>query len=259
MSSVDQTPRTLSLTRAYNILTHVQSASAIVFSAYVVIHSTQILSANFGGVGLANRSLLLTRPFYQDKGMETVLVLGSAIVHVATGLAKFGLRVYWKQINTATHSSLLPYHRLIGHLQLPFIGLHYYLTRILPIQKYGDSSFIDFSYIGWGLQNRPIFTYGLHTTLVLGSVYHTVSGLSFIYSRYFKKSKLSEPKVPQHGKSVEQQQLNFKTKHNQQLKKALVAALSLSLISGLVIIGRDTKTIPLRLDFESMYSKILCN
>ncbi|KAI9277623.1 hypothetical protein BY458DRAFT_504633 [Sporodiniella umbellata] len=257
MAAADREQKHFTLTRAYSILTNVQSASAIAFSTFAIIHGSQIISANFGGETLANRSLLLTRPFYQDKGIETVVVLGSSIVHVVTGLAKAGVRAYWKQPANKTATTLLPYHRLVGYMQIPLLGFHYYLVRTLPIQKYGDSSFIDFSYIAWGLQNRPIFTYSLHTMLVMGGVYHAVSGIGFIYSRYFKKPK-AVASVPQHSKSVEQQQNRAQSKRNQRVKRGVVAAVSFTLISGLVIIGRDTVKIPLRLDFEKMYSKLLC-
>ncbi|KAG0950803.1 hypothetical protein G6F57_001895 [Rhizopus arrhizus] len=260
MPSVDSSSKPLTLSRIYGTLTIVQSVSAAVYSVYVLIHGVQLVSANFGGVELANRTLPLTRPLYQEKGTEIVLVVGSALVHLFSGIAKFGIRAYWKRFGQDTsHPALLPYHRFVGHMQVPALLLHYYLVRLLPIQKYGDSSFIDFSYIGWGLQNRPKFTYALHTTLIVGSMYHAVSGMSFIYARYLKKGKSTEKaaQVAQHSKSVEQHVLIEKYKRNQRIKKGLVAALSITLISSLVIIGKDTTKIPLRLDFESMYSKII--
>ncbi|CEG71257.1 hypothetical protein RMATCC62417_07015 [Rhizopus microsporus] len=251
----------VTLTHIYGTLTTIQSASALAFSTFVLMHGAQVISANVGGAQLANRTLLLTRPIYQDKGIETTLVVGSALVHVASGLAKFSIRLYWKQFghNTA-HPALLPYHRLVGHLQIPVVILHFYLTRLLPIERYGDSSFIDFGYIAWGLQNRPIFTYGLHITLILGSMYHAVSGVNFVFERLFGKKKMiadKTSKVSQHSKSVEQQSINNRINRQRLLKKGAFAALSLGLVSGLVIISRDTTKIPLRFDFESMYSKIV--
>jgi hypothetical protein len=115
---------------------------------------------------------------------------------------------------------------------VPLAGLHYYLVRSVPIQYYGDSSFIDFGYIAWGLQNKPIFTYGLHTALAVAATYHIVSG-----TRYLLKKRAQKK---QHW-----------------IEKSVIAGLSIAFISGLFIIGKQTKKIPLRLDFEKMYQRII--
>ncbi|KAI7895006.1 uncharacterized protein EV154DRAFT_477781 [Mucor mucedo] len=223
MSSLGTSPRPfLSLQKTYGILTKVQAGSAVVFSTFVVMHGAQIVSANVGGSSLANNWIMLGRPFYQDEHLEGLLVTGSALTHVAAGLAKLGIRLYWNK-KTGQGSHLLPYHAATGYALIPLAGLHYYLVRHLPVDYYGDSSFIDFGYIAWGLQNKPVFTYGLHLALVVAGVYHSVSGIQVALGQLKKKKKPSHTKIPQHGKSVEQQKINEEVSKKHMWKGGLVA------------------------------------
>jgi hypothetical protein len=264
MSSLGTAPRPfLSLQKTYGFLTKVQAGSAAVFSIFTTIHGVQLLAANVGGAHLANHWIILGRPFYQDEHLESILVTGSAVTHVLAGLAKLGIRLYWKNNAIVNNPALLlPYHGLSGYLLIPLVGLHYYLVRSLPIDYYGDSSFIDFGYIAWGLQNKPIFTYGLHTTLVVGAAYHIISGARLAFSRLSRKSNKKAvisgvSKVPQHGKSVEQKSIDHQIQRRQLIRHSFVVGVSLALISTLIIIGKDTKKIPLRFDFQKMYSRIV--
>lgn len=265
-SSLGTTPRPfLSLQKTYNFLTKVQSGSAVVFSIFTALHGTQLLVANVGGAQLANHWIMVGRPIYQDQHLEGILVTGSAITHVLASLAKLGIRLYWNKgaISTASNTATLPYHGLAGYLLIPLAGLHYYLVRSLPIDYYGDSAFIDFGYIAWGLQNKPIFTYGLHTTLIVAAAYHMVSGAKLAFQRLGRSNKKTIAaasaggKVPQHGKSVEQKKIDTQLQKRRNIKNGIVVGVSVALLSSLIIIGKDTKKIPLRLDFAKMYSRII--
>lgn len=264
MSNLGTTPRPfLSLSKAYGLLTKVQTTSAVVFSTFAAIHGAQLLAANVGGAYLANHWLMVGRPFYQDEHMEGILVTGSAVTHVLAGLAKLGIRLYWNRNNNLSaaitqpnENNVLRYHGLTGYLLIPLAGLHYYLIRALPIDYYGDSAFIDFGYIAWGLQNKPIFSYGLHTALVVAASYHMVSGIKYVFQRKSRSTKsIDSPKVPQNDNSANEKII--KQKQNHWVQKGIITGLSLALISSLVIIGRDTKKIPLRLDFAKMYARII--
>ncbi|GAA5802418.1 hypothetical protein HPULCUR_007883 [Helicostylum pulchrum] len=258
MSSFGTSPRPfLSPQKVYGLLTKVQNGSAIVFSVFAVTHGVQILGANIGGSSLANNWIMLGRPFYQDEHLEGILVTGSILTHVTAGLAKLGIRLYWNT-NIKKNPALLPYHGLTGYLLIPLAGLHYYLVRHLPIDYYGDSAFIDFGYIAWGLQNKPIFTYGLHTALIVAAAYHMVSGAKIaIWGRSKTQLPVANGKVPQHGKSIQQKNINDRLKKRQLIRHGIVATVSVALISSLIIVGRDTKKIPLRLDFAKMYASII--
>jgi hypothetical protein len=261
MSSFGTEPRPfLSLSKTYGLLTKVQNASAYVFTSFTVIHGAQLLAANVGGSRLSNHWILLGRPFYQDEHLEKVLVTGSALAHVLAGLAKAGIRLYWNRNNNKSiskqPSTLLPYHHLAGYALIPLTGLHFFLVRSLPIDYYGDSAFIDFGYVAWGLQNKPVFTYGLHTALIVGASYHMVSGAKQLFKRKSKK-QVPESKIPQHSRAVEQKKADDRHRKQQMIQKGVVVGLSLALISSMIIIGNDTKKIPLRLDFAKMYARII--
>ncbi|GAN02166.1 conserved hypothetical protein [Mucor ambiguus] len=256
----------LSLTKAYSLLTKAQTTSAVVFSTFAAIHGVQLLAANVGGASLANHWLIVGRPFYQDEHMEGILVTGSAVTHVLAGLAKLGIRLYWnrnKQLTAAiappnNENNVLRYHGLTGYLLIPLAGLHYYLVRGLPIDYYGDSAFIDFGYIAWGLQNKAIFSYGLHTALVVAASYHMVSGIKYVFQRKSRPVEaVDSAKVPLNGRSIAVDQKATKQKKGILIQKSIIAGLSVALVSSLVIIGRDTKKIPLRLDFAQMYARII--
>ncbi|KAI8877226.1 hypothetical protein K501DRAFT_288502 [Backusella circina FSU 941] len=208
--------------KIYNALTKIQTISAFTFSGFVLMHGAQILGANVGGSRYANYAIMNFRPIYQDAHLEGILVTGSAMTHVLAGLAKAAMRPS-RKINR---------HRLAGYALIPTVGLHYYLVRSIPIKYYGDSAFIDFGYIAWGLQNRPWFTYGLHVALALATGYHVVYGAQYLVKR------------------------RSSSNNSKKIKNALAAGLGLALVSGLVIIGRDTKKIPLRIDFQKMYSMV---
>ncbi|KAI8382270.1 hypothetical protein BD560DRAFT_386127 [Blakeslea trispora] len=246
-SPIGTTPRPfLTTQKAYQLLTKVQNASAIAFTTFSIIHGAQIMAANIGGARLSNHWILLGRTFYQDQHTEGLLVTGAGLLHVLAGLGKYGLRVYWKQPANDTH-------RAMGYFLIPLMGLHYCLVRYLPIQYYGDSSFIDFGYVAWGLQNRPVMTYGLHTALILTATYHIVGGIQKLFH---KPTQTPSSSVPQHGHNITHQQVQRQLRHKRRWQKSIIAGISIVLISGMVVIARDTKKIPLRHDFEQMYNTL---
>ncbi|KAI7902989.1 uncharacterized protein BX663DRAFT_509119 [Cokeromyces recurvatus] len=234
MSTSSQRPF-LSLPKTYYILTKVQNISAIAFSTFTVVHVSQLLAANVGGVQLSNRMLMLGRPFYQDQHIEGLVITGAAVTHAMAGMGKWLIRYYWRTPNN--NNSTYSLHSLSGYLLIPLMGLHYILVRNLPKHYYGDSSFIDFGYVAWGLQNRPLFTSILHVGLIMTSTYHIMNGFKYLINGNKKKS-------------------THKQRYQVIFERGLVACTSLALISSLFIIGKETKKIPLRLDFEKIYKQI---
>lgn len=245
------------LAKVYGTLTTIQSASAVIFSSFLVIHGVQVAAATFGGPEASNRLLLLGRPVYQDEHTEGLLVTGSVIVHVASGLGKAGIRWCWdrsqknKKNNKEGRSSsntvqgeginnnnavLFPYHRAVGYLIGPALYLHFDLVRSLPRKYFGDSSMVDFSHIAWGLQNYPVVTYGLHSILIGTVAYHLVGGMPAAVRRTFKP-KSKKPVGP----------------------SCLMAAVLIGsfTFSGMLAIGRQTRKIPLRHDYAQIYQSVV--
>src|SRR4051812_42995233 len=83
------------LPQAYGYLTIVQSGTAIVFSTVLATHLSAIALANFGGIDLTNKAMILGRVFYQHRLLEPIVVIGAFSGHVLSGLAKRGIKLYW--------------------------------------------------------------------------------------------------------------------------------------------------------------------
>ncbi|KAI9321427.1 hypothetical protein BX666DRAFT_1902030 [Dichotomocladium elegans] len=236
----------MSLVKIYGNLTTIQSASAVVFSAFAFVHGSQIAVATIGGPDMANRWLLLGRPFYQDEHMEGIIVTGAATVHVLAGIAKAGIRRYWNQKkatgtqNDVPSTQAVPYHHAAGYLLIPVAWLHYDLVRTLPVRYFGDSSLLDFGHIAWGLQNWPIFTYTVHGILVGAASYHIIGGLSTAYQRTCRR------------KGAGTSSLGLWKR-----RAGTATAIGLILLSGLFVIGHQTKKIPLRFEYASIYNMLI--
>lgn len=237
-----------SIYKVYGTLTTIQSASAVVFSTFVTVHGAQITVAAVGGPDMANRWLLLGRPFYQDEHMEGILITGAAAVHLVSGLAKAAIRWWYGMSQDDTRLGLFPYHRGAGYALLPFLWVHYDLMRTLPVRFFGDSAMLDFSYVAWGLQNRPVLTYGLHVGLVGLGVYHIVSGASLAYKRTFRRCG--------QRKEREDATQDFTSSMLWTRKGAVAASVSLALLSALIVISR-VKKIPLRFEYQQIYSMLI--
>jgi len=82
--------------KAFEILTKVQSASALAFSTFVVTHAATVVVTALRGMDAGNRTLVFGRVYYQHRALEKVVVVGAATVHFLSGLAKRGIRLYWK-------------------------------------------------------------------------------------------------------------------------------------------------------------------
>ncbi|RUP39000.1 hypothetical protein BC936DRAFT_138378 [Jimgerdemannia flammicorona] len=171
---VSDTTSTSHVYRAYGTLTTIQSASALVFSTFLLTHALQISAANLGGLDLANRYLLLGRPLYQDRLLEPVLTFGALTVHLLSGAVKAGIKEFvFKRKKTSSEkntvvetlisvpilpptTTFLPYHSFSGFLLVPIVVTHFVVVRLLPRRHFGDSAFLDFSYISLALQRWPL-------------------------------------------------------------------------------------------------------
>ncbi|KAF9439072.1 hypothetical protein BGZ76_000554 [Entomortierella beljakovae] len=80
----------------YQGLGRLQGLSAIAFGAFGFIHLVPPMLASVGGVELANRALIWGRVYYQTYGVEQVLVYGSLVVHMGTGLCRAIMRFVWR-------------------------------------------------------------------------------------------------------------------------------------------------------------------
>ncbi|KAM3578612.1 hypothetical protein VKS41_008996 [Umbelopsis sp. WA50703] len=240
------------LPQIYGTLTVIQSASALTFSAFYFTHATQFLAAPFGGIELSNKYLLLGRPLYQDEHLEPLLVTGSAVVHVLSGLAKGAIRLYWgrKGGDRQRNATRLPYHRFAGYALMPILTVHYTAVRDLPRQHFGDSAFLDYSYISFMLQSHPAVAYVGHAALVSLASYHVVGGMKFAIDSVFKRRRQGESiKVAK----TEPQSSTIDLRRIQILTSLSVSALA---VYGIYVIGKVEK-IPLRHEYAKIYQRLI--
>ncbi|KAI8330593.1 hypothetical protein BC941DRAFT_440247 [Chlamydoabsidia padenii] len=241
MSSTDTSSPDLSSTRTiiykvYGVANKVQAITAVGFTTFAVMHGLQIATAAFRGVEAADSALLMTRPIYQDAHLEGWIVTGSVAWHLAAGMTKSILQPYLNINKKKESSNLIRYHDVTGQLLVPLLAGHYYLARGMPIKTMGDSAFVDFGIIAWGLQNKPFISWVWHTALIGVGVYHMVGGAQLACQRTFGCGKNKEKSSRTQG--------------------MVVVGISAVLLAGLVATSRLDK-IPLRREYQDIYLGLL--
>lgn len=239
------TPTRTIIYKVYGVANRVQAITAVGFTAFAVMHGFQIATGALSGVAAADSALLLTRPIYQDAHLEGWIVTGSVIWHLLAGTTKSILKPYLNITDTngkgTATTPLVRYHDVTGQLLVPLLAGHYYLARGMPIKTMGDSAFVDFGIIAWGLQNKPVITWVWHTALIGVGVYHMVGGMQLALQRTFGgRAKKAE---------AGRKRLVSKT-------QGVVLGISTILIAGLVATSRMDK-IPLRREYQDIYSQLL--
>jgi hypothetical protein len=236
------------LLQLYNGLTIVQSASALTFSVFYITHGTQFLTAPFGGIEASNKLLLLGRPLYQDEHLEPVLVTGAASVHVLSGLAKSAIRAYWKRNNkTDITPRHIVNHRRAGYALIPLLTLHYTVTRDLPQKYFGDSAFLDYSYIAFLLETYPVCTYLGHAALIAFASFHVAGGFDLAVKQVFRRK--------QHQHQEDKKATSKSLVDPKRIPVYVSLAVSGLTLCGLFVIGR-TEKIPLRKDYARIIQRL---
>ncbi|SAM00788.1 hypothetical protein [Absidia glauca] len=241
------TPTRTIIYKVYGIANRVQAITAVGFTTFAVMHGLQIATGALRGVAAADSALLLTRPIYQDAHLEGWIVTGSVIWHLVAGTTKSILKPYLNITSTSgktttTTTPLLRYHDVTGQLLVPLLAGHYYLARGMPIKTMGDSAFVDFGIIAWGLQNKPVITWVWHTALIGVGVYHMAGGMQLALQRTF-------------GGKVKKAEAGGK-KGLVSKTQGVALGISTILIAGLVATSRMDK-IPLRREYQDIYSQLL--
>ncbi|KAI8099442.1 uncharacterized protein BX664DRAFT_321259 [Halteromyces radiatus] len=245
MSSTDTNSSSRNIIyKVYGIANKVQAITAIGFSTFAVIHGLQIAAGAVGGVEAADQALLLARPIYQDAHLEGYMVTGSVAAHLLAGLTKSSLDYCYLNNNKKNNKATGYYHGITGQLLIPLSVGHYILTRRMPIQTMGDSAFVDFGIVGWGLQNKPWVTWTWHVALIGVGVYHMVGGAPLAFRRTFG------------GKTTSKKEQLDDKKGSMVKFIPLVIGISTVLVAGLVATSRLDK-IPLRREYQAIYNRLL--
>ena len=149
-------------------LTAIQSLSAAGFGAFLLLH-VPASAASVLGESNATQLMLIGRELYQSDLLEPIF-LGSAALHVGSGLARRLHRHGWKSFRS------LSLHALSGYLLVPLVSFHVYMHRWLPL-KMDISNDISYSFTSLFLQQYPALAW-VHYTLI-SSLYITLPILLF--------------------------------------------------------------------------------
>ncbi|KAJ4307405.1 hypothetical protein N0V94_009734, partial [Neodidymelliopsis sp. IMI 364377] len=116
-------------------LSRIQKYSSYTFTIFTALHltNTSLLPLTTRSLPAANRSLLLTRPYYQSSLTEPLIVALPLLAHIASGI---GLRLYRRRqallrygAETRTDKRSIPWPPLsgtsaLGYVLLPLASFH---------------------------------------------------------------------------------------------------------------------------------------
>lgn len=168
-------------------MTRLQRYSSYAFSVFAALHvtNTSIIPLVTQSVASSETFLLLTRPYYQSRPFEPLLVVAPLAVHIVSGLA---LRVYRRRTTTRRYGAesreekrRIEYPPVSGISALGFAstGLvlgHAFINRILPLWYEGSSANVGLEYVSHGFAKHPIASFTGFTLLVSVTVFHGVWG-----------------------------------------------------------------------------------
>ncbi|CAB4390162.1 hypothetical protein RhiirA5_346314 [Rhizophagus irregularis] len=95
-SSGNESAIRVTIPKVYKYLTIVQTGTAVVFGTFLVTHLSAPALSVIGGIDLTNKTIVFGRVYYQNKFLEPIVVFGALIGHVAAGIAKRSIKIYWK-------------------------------------------------------------------------------------------------------------------------------------------------------------------
>ncbi|KAF2665797.1 hypothetical protein BT63DRAFT_459373 [Microthyrium microscopicum] len=168
-------------------LTRLQKYSTYAFSIFATFHitNTAIIPLITQSVPASEPYLLLTRPYYQARPFEPLLVAGPLFVHVASGLA---LRVYRRQQSKRRYGAESREDRkrlrwppvsgisALGFVAVPLVMGHMLASRVVPMWLEGGSANVGLEYISHGFAKHPAVSFTGFSVLVSTVVWHITWG-----------------------------------------------------------------------------------
>ncbi|CAI2164720.1 7424_t:CDS:2 [Funneliformis geosporum] len=242
--------RTITLPKVYGYLTIVQAGTAIAFSTFLVTHLSATTLATLGGIELTNKTIILGRVYYQNKLLEPIVVFGALVGHVAAGIAKRSIKLYWKYNKRDDRKLTGEVHEKVEKI----VTDEKNEQGNVSIGRYlGDSSLINATYVTLSLRKWPVTSYLSLTALIGLTAYHVISGFPVVY-KILRGSVLK--------KSAEKQVvLSDSAKKRQRIIRNGIMITSIGLLTtGLLVIGgkfgKDPR-IPLRTEYLKVYGQVL--
>ena len=169
------------------IVTRLHQYSTYPLTAFLALHitNTSLLPLITPNLPAASTYLLLTRPFYQSRLLEPLVVTIPLTTHILSGIA---LRFLRRQQALSRYGTLpttkrtsspwptLSFSSITGYALLPLALSHTFLNRILPLIYEGGSSDISLEYVGHGIARSPVVLTVAYFLLVTVGVAHGVWG-----------------------------------------------------------------------------------
>ena len=143
-------------------LTAIQSVSAVSFGAFLLLH-VPASAASALGESQATQLMLIGRELYQSDYLEP-LFLGSAVIHLSSGLLRRLHRHGWKSFRS------LSLHALSGYMLVPLVSFHVFLHRWLPL-KMDIANDISYSFTSLFLQQYPALAWTHYSLISSQSIY----------------------------------------------------------------------------------------
>jgi Protein of unknown function (DUF1691) len=180
-------PQIVPHTNCHEIVIRTQKYSTYAFSVFSLMHiaNTSIIPLITRSVPQSESYLLLTRPYYQNRPFEPLLIGIPLVLHVGSGLALRLLRRQQAGRRYGTYSSrqdrrkLWPPLSLIsasGLASMWLVGGHAVINRVVPLWTEGSSANVGLEYVAHGVAKHPIAATLGFTVLVGTAVWHMTWG-----------------------------------------------------------------------------------
>lgn len=228
----------LSSSSITNTLLALQKYSTVPPAVYLIMHytNTAVIPLFTQNIYSAEKSLLLTRPYYQSFPLEPLLIFAPVATHVLSGLT---LRIYRRRQNAKRHGAeshsdrkKIPWPKLtltsaLGYMLYPMLASHVIVNRITPLKVEGGSSGVGFRYFAHGIAKHPILANIGYAFMVSVASWHFVGGAA-------KYLKLTREYVTEGGEDG-----NRDRKRRSMAVNALSGIIALGwMLGGLGVIGR---------------------
>lgn len=162
------------------VLTSTQNCSALIFSIFLGVHLASPILASVGGITAADNTLLVGRAWYLPS--ETLTIYLPLALHLSSSLAK-RLIIYVKTRRPPPITSHLVTGWILPWIVVPHIASHRLVpARSAPPISSLSPSELGYEYVGWGIKQRPLWSYVTYLALVGIASWHAGVGMMKIVS-----------------------------------------------------------------------------
>ncbi|ORZ27558.1 hypothetical protein BCR44DRAFT_67659 [Catenaria anguillulae PL171] len=171
----------------------IQYATGMALVPFAALHLTGHFLAAFppydaaSPFSTANAWIIATRELYHQPVLEK---LGGLVLVVHLGIGVYRYTVQRKFSMGAIKNSATYWTRASGLLLALYMAGHVYYTRIAPLQVWGDSNLIDYTYVTYTIRQYgpPFAVY--YMSLGAAGVIHLTNGFRTVRERFLNSRTL---------------------------------------------------------------------